>query len=78
MVFALSVDHWLRDRARFLAFLGRFDELIFEGHDSARTERRRLAAAGFTAIELIYSSERGRPVLHCRKGPLADFPPALV
>jgi SAM-dependent methyltransferase/predicted Ser/Thr protein kinase len=78
VVFALSVDHWLRDRARFLAFLGRFDELIFEGHDSARTERRRLAAAGFTAIELIYSSERGRPVLHCRKGPLADFPPALV
>ncbi len=71
VVFALSVGHWVRDRARFLAFLGRFDELIYEGHDSARTERRRLAAVGFEAIELVHSSERGRPVLHCRKGPLA-------
>ncbi len=71
IVFALSVSHWLRDRARFVAFLGRFDELIYEGHDSARTERRRLAAAGFSAIELVCSSERGRPVLHCRKGALA-------
>ncbi len=71
VVFALSVSHWIRDRARFFAFLGRFDELIYEGHDSARTERRRLAAAGFTAIELVHSSERGRPVLHCRKGPSA-------
>jgi predicted Ser/Thr protein kinase/SAM-dependent methyltransferase len=78
VVFALSVAHWLRDQARFFAFLGRFDELIYEGHDSARTERRRLAAAGFTAIELVRSSERGRPVLHCRKGALAGFPPAPV
>ncbi len=58
----------MRDRDRFLAFLGRFDELIYEGHDSALTERRRLAAVGFSAIELVHSSERGRPVLHCRKG----------
>jgi predicted Ser/Thr protein kinase/SAM-dependent methyltransferase len=71
VVFALSVAHWLRDRARFFAFLGRFEELIYEGHESARTERRRLAAAGFTAIELVHSSERGRPVLHCRKAPRA-------
>ena len=71
VVFALSVAHWLRDQARLLAFLGRFDELIYEGHDSARTECRRLAAAGFEAIELACTSERGRPVLHCRKRPLA-------
>jgi SAM-dependent methyltransferase len=68
---ALSVAHWLRYPARFFAFLGRFEELIYEGHDSARTERRRLAAAGFAAIELVCSSERGRPLLHCRKRPLA-------
>ena len=71
MLFALSVAHWLRDQARLFAFLGRFEELIYEGHDSARTERGRLAAAGFTAIELVCSSERGRPLLHCRKGPRA-------
>ena len=78
VVFALSVAHWVRDQARFLAFLGRFEELIYEGHESARTERRRLAAAGFGAIELTHSSERGRPVLHCRKAPaaLADSPPS--
>jgi SAM-dependent methyltransferase/predicted Ser/Thr protein kinase len=71
VVFALSVAHWLRDRDRFLAFLGGFDELIYEGHDSARAERRRLAAAGFEAIELVCSSDRGRPILHCRRRPLA-------
>jgi hypothetical protein len=37
------------------------------GHQSARTERRRLRSAGFTQIELIATSERGRPILHCRK-----------
>ena len=75
VVFALSVAHRVRDQARFLAFLGRFDELVYEGDASARTERARLAAAGFTAIELAHSSERGRPVLHCRKAPAAAADP---
>jgi SAM-dependent methyltransferase/predicted Ser/Thr protein kinase len=80
VVFALSLAHWLRDQARFFAFLGRFEELIYEGHDSARTERRRLAAAGFTAIELVCSSDRGRPVLLCRKGRAAvpELPTGLA
>ena len=34
------------------------DEVVFEGHDSARTERRRLREAGFTAVDLIDTSER--------------------
>ena len=67
VVVALSVLNWVADRARLLAFLGRCDEVIYEGHDSARVERRRLRAAGFTALELIATSERGRPILHCRK-----------
>ena len=67
VVIALSVLHWVRDKARFLAFLGRFDEVVFEGHDSARTERRRLCEAGFTAVDLIDTSERGRPLLLARK-----------
>ena len=46
VVFALSLLHWVRDRARLLAFLGRCDEVIYEGHDSARTEWRRLRARG--------------------------------
>jgi predicted nicotinamide N-methyase len=67
VVVALSVLHWVEDKARFLAFLGRFDEVIFEGHDSSRTERHRLRQAGFTEIELVDTSERGRPILLARK-----------
>jgi predicted Ser/Thr protein kinase len=67
VVVALSVLHWVQDKARFMAFLGRFDEVIYEGHDSSRTERRRLLQAGFTEIELVDTSERGRPLLRARK-----------
>ena len=64
---ALSVLHWVQDKERFLAFVGRFDEVIFEGHDSSRTERSRLRQAGFTEIDLVDTSERGRPILRARK-----------
>jgi hypothetical protein len=67
IVVALSVLHWLQDKARFLAFLGRFDEVIFEGHDSSRIERCRLRQAGFTEIDLVDTSERGRAILRARK-----------
>ena len=67
VVVALSVLHWVQDKARVLAFLGRFDEVIFEGHDSSRTERQRLLQAGFTEIDLVDTSERGRPLLRARK-----------
>jgi SAM-dependent methyltransferase len=67
VVIALSVLHWVQDKARFLAFLGRFDEVIFEGHESSRIERGRLRQAGFTEIDLIDTSERGRAILRARK-----------
>jgi SAM-dependent methyltransferase len=67
VVFALSLFHWVGDRARLLAFLGRCDELVYEGHDSTRTEWRRLRAAGFDAITLVATSDRGRAILHCRR-----------
>jgi SAM-dependent methyltransferase len=69
VVFALSLLHWVRNRARLLAFLGRCDEVIYEGHDSARAEWRRLRRAGFRAITLVGTSERGRAILHCRREP---------
>ncbi len=69
VVFALSLCRWVQDQPRLLAFLGRFEELIYEGHDSARTERRRLRAAGFEEILVVDTSERGRPILHCRRRP---------
>jgi predicted Ser/Thr protein kinase len=67
LVFCLSVLNWVRDERRLLAFLGRFEELVYEGHDSARMEARRLRGAGFGSIRLVATSERGRPILHCRK-----------
>ena len=67
VVVALSVLHWVEDKARFLAFLGRFEQVVFEGHDSSRIERGRLLQAGFTEVDLVDTSERGRPILLARK-----------
>ena len=67
VVFALSLANWVQDPQRLLAFLARFPEVIFEGHGSALTERRRLLAAGFDDVERICISERGRTLLRCRR-----------
>jgi hypothetical protein len=67
VVIALSVLHWVEDQARFLAFLGRFGEVVFEGHDSSQIERERLRRAGFAEVDLVDTSERGRPILLARK-----------
>ena len=56
-----------------LLFLGRFDEVILEGHDSSRTERNRLRQVGFTEIELVDTSERGRPLLRAQ-APASSLP----
>lgn len=65
-VFAPNVLGWVKSKGRFLAFLGRFPELVFEGHDELATETERLRSVGFTDIEVVGRSERGRYVLHCR------------
>jgi Phosphotransferase enzyme family len=67
VVIALSVLHWLEDKARFLAFLGRFEEVVYEGHESSLVERERLRQAGFAEVDLVDTSERGRPILVARK-----------
>jgi len=67
IVFALSVLNWVQDKKRFIDFLGRFQELIFEGHDCFSVESQRLRSVGFRRIDVISVSERGRKVLHCTK-----------
>jgi len=67
IVFALSVLNWIKDKQRFLNFLGCFQEIIFEGHDSIEVERRRLRAVGFKQIDVVGISERKRRILHCKK-----------
>ncbi|GEM_PF-929364 len=67
VVTALNVDHWLREPERFLQFLGRFPEVLFEGHDNGADEYRKLARLGFSDIRLVARSERRRPVFHAAK-----------
>lgn len=67
MAIALSVVNWLKDRGRFLAFLGRHNEVIYEGHESVEIEINRLKKVGFKNIETIMVSERNRPVFYAQK-----------
>jgi tRNA A-37 threonylcarbamoyl transferase component Bud32 len=67
IVFALSVLNWVKNKERFLSFLGKFPEVIFEGHESVEVETQRFHDAGFDKIALVAMSERSRPILHCQK-----------
>ncbi len=67
LVTALSLLEWVADKERFLRFLGRFDTVLFEGHDSEVMERQRLERVGFTDIRLLGRSEHNRPVLLARR-----------
>ena len=67
IVFALNVLNWVKDKERFLRFLSKFNEVIFEGHDLPENEKNRFKQIGFTTIEVIGFSERERIILRCRK-----------
>lgn len=67
VVTALSVLNWVKDQARFVRFLGRFETVLFEGHEPVDVEIARLASAGFTRVERVGRSERSRSVLIARK-----------
>lgn len=69
LVFALNVLEWVHAKDRLLGFLGRFPEVVFEGHDDLTTEAARLRGVGFEDITLLGRSERDRDVLHCRQTP---------
>lgn len=67
IVFALNVLNWLKNKERFLKFLGHFTCLIYEGHDNFEIEKQRLLKVGFENVEFICLSERSRPVIICHK-----------
>jgi hypothetical protein len=67
IVTALSVLNWVKDKERFTRFLGRFDNALFEGHESPEVEAARLRSVGYRTIDLVSMSERGRPVMLARK-----------
>jgi 2-polyprenyl-3-methyl-5-hydroxy-6-metoxy-1,4-benzoquinol methylase len=67
IVFALNVLNWVDDKERLLKFLGHFNKLIFEGHDSLEVEKSRLQNIGYKKISVITRTERNRAVLFCEK-----------
>jgi hypothetical protein len=67
IVAAMSLVHWLPSPDRVLRFLAGHSEVIYEGHDSLSIEEDRLRRLGFTRIEVLCTTERGREVLYaCR------------
>lgn len=67
IVFVLNVLNWVNDPMRLLTFLGRFSEVIFEGHDIREVESKRFEAVGFNDIKYVGLSERNRPIFIFRK-----------
>ncbi len=67
IVFALNVLNWVKDKERFLSFLSKVPEVIFEGHDLPEIEKKRFSNLGFIDIKEIGFSERKRIILRCRK-----------
>jgi SAM-dependent methyltransferase len=69
---AMSVLHWLPQEAqqRLVRFLGRHDEVVYEGHQPLSVEVGRLRSAGFRQVDVLGQSERGRHLLHAHNHPL--------
>jgi hypothetical protein len=67
LVTALSVTYWLKDRERLWRYLGRFAEVVFEGHEPREEIEARFGALGFSNLRVIGISERNRTVFHARR-----------
>lgn len=67
MVFALSVMHWVNDKKRLWTFLGRQNEVIYEGHETSYEAEENLLNVGFKHIYKIGLSDRGRYIFYASK-----------
>lgn len=67
IISVLSVMHWVKDKVRLWSFLGRHNEIIYEGHESDSEAENNLRKIGFTQIFKIGESERGRGIFHATK-----------
>jgi len=68
----LSVMNWVRDKDNLIDLLSRQKNVLYEGHDEDEIETGRLRQAGFSLIERVTVSERGRGVFWARKDDLAS------
>lgn len=67
IVFCFSLLHWIHDKDRFMNYLAQFNEVIFEGHESAEFEIKRFQSYGFTNYTILGQADRGRTVIHFYK-----------
>lgn len=67
IVLALSVIHWVENRAYLMKFLANVQHLFFEGHESRETELDMLSKLGFTKIKVLGLSERLRSVYYATR-----------
>jgi 2-polyprenyl-3-methyl-5-hydroxy-6-metoxy-1,4-benzoquinol methylase len=63
----LSVMNWVRDKNTLIDLLSRQKVVLYEGHDEDEIEMGRLRQAGFSIIERVMVSERGRGVFWAKK-----------
>jgi glycosyltransferase involved in cell wall biosynthesis len=67
LVSCTSVLHWLPSRDRVSEFLAQQPELLYEGHDTLEEEKRFLADLGFSRVDVLTETERGRHLFHATK-----------
>lgn len=67
LVTALSVTYWLKDRERVWRYLGRFAEVVFEGHEPREEIEERFRSLGYSHLRVIGRSDRNRIVFHARR-----------
>ena len=69
----LSVMNWVRNKDNLINFLSTHRMVIYEGHDNDQVETDRLRRAGFSDIERVAVSERGRGVFLARNIPGGQY-----
>jgi SAM-dependent methyltransferase len=60
IVSALSVMHWVRNKEKMWAFLSRFPQILYEGHEPETEAEELLKRAGFTNVISLGQTERSR------------------
>jgi hypothetical protein len=63
----LNVMYHVRNKQNLIDLLGKQKVVLYESHDDAATETRRLNEAGFEDITILCKSERNREVFLARK-----------
>jgi hypothetical protein len=67
LVSALSVMHWVTHKERVWSYLGRFRELLYEGHEPEAEAEALLSKAGFVKVIRLGLTERNRQIFLAQK-----------